>query len=218
MKKALSLIIAVVMCVGMFAMTALAANTNYTQNWNNGKGSSTFTDKSGGGFAVTWTLNPGGNFVGGKGWNPGSKTAVIGYNAGVFSQTSSTGCSYLSLYGWTTNSLVEYYIMDNWVNYQPKEGDNKGSYTCDGQTYTLYKHQQVNQPSISGTQTFYQALSLNNSKRALGTNNTVTFATHLSKWVSAGIVSSSCSMNYQMLAFEGYESTGKGDATVWSTP
>jgi len=42
-----------------------------------------------------------------KGWNRGSESRVVGYFAGVFAPN---GNGYLSLYGWTTNPLVEYCV------------------------------------------------------------------------------------------------------------
>ena len=216
-KRALALIIAVAMCVGMFAVSAAAANTNYTQNWNNGKGSSTFTNGSGGNFSATWNLNAGGNCVIGKGWNPGNANMVIGYNVGVFNQTSSSGCTWFGLYGWTTNSLVEFYVIDRWVNYRPAEGTKLGTLTSDGQTYEVWKSQQVNQPSISGTQTYWRIMSVNLVQRALGQNNTITLANHVAGWKRLGF-NIGTNWNYVILAVEGYESKGSFSGTVWSTP
>jgi endo-1,4-beta-xylanase len=54
----------------------------------------------GGQYSVTWSGN--GNWVGGKGWKPGA-ARVITYS-GTYSPN---GNSYLSIYGWTTNPLVE---------------------------------------------------------------------------------------------------------------
>lgn len=219
MKKVLALIIALSMCVGIFAMTAAAADTNYTQNWNNAKsGSVSYTNGSGGNFSLTWSSNSGSgyNLVCGKGWSTGNASRKISYNAGTFKQTGTSGCSYLSLYGWTTNSLIEYYVMDSWVNYKPAEGTKLGTVSSDGGTYDVWKHQQVNQPSISGTQTFWQIFSLRQSQRTQGANNTITFANHVNGWKNLGF-SLGSGWNYQMIAVEGYESSGQANVTVWES-
>src|SRR6185312_16460358 len=71
-------------------------------------GSSTMTFPSAsqfpGNYAITWSgVN---DVVGGKGWNPGS-ARTVGYNVGAAS-----GYNSISVYGWTTNPLVEYYICE----------------------------------------------------------------------------------------------------------
>jgi endo-1,4-beta-xylanase len=43
----------------------------YYSYWNSGSADVTFNLLGGGGYSVTWTNNVG-NFVAGKGWNPGS--------------------------------------------------------------------------------------------------------------------------------------------------
>lgn len=71
-----------------------------------------YLNKAGGEYAVQWSGS--GNFVGGKGWNPGSSQAIS------FSGTySPNGNSYLSVYGWTTSPLIEYYIVENFGTYDP---------------------------------------------------------------------------------------------------
>ena len=216
MKKALSLIIAVVMCVGMFAVSAVAGNPNYTQNWNNGKGTSTFTNISANQFSTTWSSNSGSGFNGvvGKGWNPGTKTKVIGYNVSVFQLNNPSGCAYLSLYGWTRNTLVEYYVMEMWINYKPATGTKLGTISSNGGTYDVWKHQQVNQPSIQGTQSFWQIFSLRQAQAPMKTNNTLTFPNHVNGWSNLGFNLGS-TMDYQMMAVEFYESSGSADLTVW---
>lgn len=42
----------------------------YYSFWSDDQGQATYTNKAGGEYAVTWSGE--GNFVGGKGWNPGS--------------------------------------------------------------------------------------------------------------------------------------------------
>lgn len=45
-------------------------NGYYYSFWTDGGAAVTYTNKAGGEYSVTW--GSGGNFVGGKGWNPGS--------------------------------------------------------------------------------------------------------------------------------------------------
>ena len=48
------------------------------------------------------------------------------------------GNSYLAVYGWMRNPLVEYYIVENFGSFDPSSGaTNLGSVNCDGTTYRL---------------------------------------------------------------------------------
>lgn len=61
------------------AGTPSSTGTNggyYYSFWTDGAGSVTYTNKAGGEYAVQWSGNAG-NFVGGKGWNPGSAQLVF---------------------------------------------------------------------------------------------------------------------------------------------
>lgn len=51
-----------------------------------------------------------------------------------------------------------------------------GTVDCDGSTYDIWKHQQVNQPSISGTTTFEQYISNRQTARPGSGTVTVSFA------------------------------------------
>ncbi len=207
-KKVLALVIAIAMSLtSMFAGTALAA-TDYWQNWTDGGGTVNPTNGSGGNFSVWWQNC--GNFVVGKGWGTGSANRVVGYNAGAW-QPSGNG--YLTLYGWTRNSLIEYYVVDSWGSYRPT-GDYKGSLYSDGGTYDIYTTMRYNAPSIDGTQTFQQFWSVRQAKRPTGSNVQINFGNHVNAWRSKGM-NLGYNWSYQAFCVEGYQSSGYANVTVW---
>ncbi|KAJ7827878.1 concanavalin A-like lectin/glucanase domain-containing protein [Mycena olivaceomarginata] len=155
----------------------------------------TYTNGPGGQYSVTW--GNGGNFVGGKGWFPGAARAISfsgSYNP--------NGNSYLSVYGWFQNPLTV-------ESFGSTGATLKGSVTSDGSVYNIYQTQRVNQPSIEGTATFYQYWSVRQTHR---TSGTVTTANHFNAWKSAGLTLGT--FNYQIVATEGYFSTGSSSITV----
>jgi len=177
-------------------------NNGYYYSLYTSSGSATMTLGSAGNYAITWSDV--GDVVGGKGWSTGS-AQTIGYNVG-----SASGYNNISIYGWLTNPLVEYYICEFG---SVQNGTYKGSVSSDGHTYSTYEHQQVNQPSIQGTQTFEQYLD-NWGGSGTGSNHTVTTANHFNHWKSLGMTVGS--YNYQILGTEAYSGrSGSVNATVW---
>ncbi len=180
----------------------------YYTHWSDGGGSACITLGSNGKYSYNWYDT--GNFVGGKGWSKGSSNRKVGYNAGSYSPS---GNSFLTLYGWTTGPLIEYYIVDSWGSWRPPGGSSQGTVKSDGGTYDLYRTQRVNKPSIQGTKTFYQYWSVRRGKRSTGGNATITFKNHVNAWAKKGWKLGN--HNYQVMATEGYKSSGYSSVTVW---
>jgi endo-1,4-beta-xylanase len=165
-------------------------------------GSANMTLGSGSNYALSFSgVN---DVVGGTGWNPGGYRTV-GYNVGAAS-----GYNCISVYGWTTNPLIEYYIVEFGSN---AAGTYKGSVSSDGHNYSTYLHTQYNQPSIQGTATFNQYLD-NWGGAGTGSNRSVTTGNHFNHWKNLGMNLG----NFQMMYLAGEAWGGRSgyiNATVW---
>lgn len=114
------------------ADTTITSNSTGTNNgyfssfWEQSSGA-TMTLGSGSNYKLTWNTASQ-NVVAGTGWNPGT-TDTVSYSG----TWNCFGNCYLALYGWFQNPLVEWYIVENYGNYNPSSGATKlGSVVSDG--------------------------------------------------------------------------------------
>jgi len=137
--------------------------------WTQGGGTVTYNNLLNGTYKSSWQNIQ--NWVGGKGWNPGGPKVVV-YN-GTWSGRNVN--SYLALYGWTKNPLIEYYVVvgflffllhfprtvffglsqgliqyltqqESFGSFNPSSSaQRKGSITSDGSTYNLFQSTRTNQ-------------------------------------------------------------------------
>lgn len=106
----------------------------------------------------------------------------------VTEEYTSTGTSYLTVYGWTRGTeehgLIEWYIMENfnpahWYPSVARGYTHHGTVTLNGGVYDIFTNWRVEQPSIEGTQTFLQIFSVRQDRRLSGT---IDVSAHFAAW------------------------------------
>lgn len=132
--------------------------------------------------------------------------------------------SYLCVYGWTEDPMIEFYVVENYGDYKPPGGKGfKGTIEVDGGTYEVYVDTRVEQPSIQGTKTFDQYFSVRVDKR---TEGTISLTEHFKAWEEMGL-NVSGKMYEVALCVEGYKTSGNANIyshvltvgdTVYGTP
>jgi endo-1,4-beta-xylanase len=157
--------------------------------WSSGSGGCITPYGVGAAFKATW--NNSGDFLAREGfqWNETKTYDQLGTISADYAYTktgSGGGYSYIGIYGWSNNPLIEFYIVDDWYGSGPPTagGALKGSLSVDGGTYNIYTHTQTNQPSIHGTATFVQFFSIRQTSRQCGH---ISITEHFKKWASLGM-------------------------------
>jgi hypothetical protein len=105
-----------------------------------------------------------------------------------FTKTGTAGgYSFIGIYGWSNDPLVEYYIVENsFANgpATPFATTQRGTFTVDGASYRVYSGTKTNQPSIHGTANFQQFFSVRQTPRQCGH---VSITEHFKQWASMGM-------------------------------
>ena len=220
MKRSLkALLLAIALCVQLILPTAevQAAQTIYdseigTQDgysyelWKD-YGTTSMTLNSGGTFSCQWSDIGNALFRKGIKFDSTQTYQQIGnISVDYGCDYQPNGNSYLCVYGWSTDPLVEYYIVESWGTWRPPGATSKGTITVDGGTYEVYETTRENQPSIQGTTTFQQYWSVRTSKR---TSGTISVTEHFKAWESLGMKMGN--LYETALTVEGYQSSGSAN-------
>jgi hypothetical protein len=156
--------------------------------WSSGGGGCLITYGSTAAFSATW--NNSGDFLARVGLNLGSNKTYDQFAtiAADFAETKSgSGVPYSSIgvYGWSVSPLVEWYVTEDSYNGLGTSGTKKGTFTIDGEgTYNVYQRMQNNQPSIQGTASFPQFISVRTAARTCGH---ISLSKHFDAWKSFGM-------------------------------
>lgn len=231
-KFAKSALLALVATGGIYsslatAQTSLPLEGDNTQGtidgwfysfWKENDNGASMTYYDGGRYTSSWQSNVG-NWVGGIGWKPGGPRKIS--YSGSYNINNSQN-SYLALYGWTRNELIEYYVIESYGSYNPSNcsgGQNFGSYQSDGATYNIRRCFRDDKPSIEGDSSdFYQFFSVRTPKKGFGQiSGTITMENHFNGWANAGLHIGS-THDYMILATEGYNSQGGSDLRLVEEP
>ncbi len=127
------------------------------------------------------------------------------------------GNSYMCVYGWTRNPLMEYYIVEGWGDWRPPGdgAERKGNVTLNGNTYDICKTMRYNQPSLDGTSTFPQYWSIRSQSGSANNQTnymkgTIDVSKHFDAWSQAGLDMSG-TLYEVSLNIEGYRSNGSAN-------
>lgn len=158
--------------------------SNSTQGTNCG----TFYNKDAT-FKASWNMPSDGDLLvrAGLEWNKTQTHEQLGNIVADFAYTKTDVTKtkgYIGVYGWSSGPLIEYYIVEEWMGWNPASNAERiGEYTVDGGTYELYTHTQVNQPSIEGTTTFEQYFGIRKERRQCGR---ISVSEHFKEWGKLG--------------------------------
>ncbi|MDP4088305.1 MAG: glycoside hydrolase family 11 protein [Bacillota bacterium] len=187
--------------------TGIQDGYNY-ELWKD-NGTTSMTLNSGGAFSCSWSNMNNALFRKGKKFDETQTYQQLGnISLNYAANYKPNGNSYLAVYGWTSNPLVEFYIVDSWGSWRPPGAVPKGTITVDGGTYDIYETTRTDQPSIKGNATFEQYWSVRQEKR---TSGTISISEHFKKWESMGMKMGK--MYEVSLVVEGYQSSGTADVT-----
>ena len=181
---------------------------------DNTGGSGSMTLGSGGTFNTEWSAQvSSGNFLARRGRNYDASKKATQYGPIVMEyaadySASAQGNSRLCVYGWFKDPLVEYYIIEDWVNWRPTANGAAQTVTIDGAEYEIFQLDHTGPTILGDTRTFKQYFSVRKQKR---TSGTITVSDHFAAWEKAGW--NIGNLTEVALNVEGWESSGKANVS-----
>jgi peptidoglycan/xylan/chitin deacetylase (PgdA/CDA1 family) len=184
-----------------------------------GSGNMTLNDE--GAFDTEWNCSCSrGNFLARRGMDFGEKdkatsigTITLDY-AASYSQTgqyNGGGNSRLCVYGWMSDPLAEYYIIEDWINWCPGPDPSvcpAKTVTIDDAEYDIFWIWHEGPTIKSSYDRFKQYFSIRKTKR---TSGKITVSEHFKAWENAGM---EIGKLYEVaLNVEGWQSSGKANVT-----
>lgn len=218
-KKGMSIFLSLLMGTMLLPAQAISAATVITENTTGSEdgydyelwkdtGTTSMTLTGGGTFSCEWSDINNALFRKGQKFDCTQTYEELGNIEVQYDvDYNPNGNSYLCVYGWTKEPLVEYYIVESWGTWRPPGADSIGQITVDGGTYDVYHTIRENQPSIIGNTTFDQYWSVRTDKK---TSGTISVDDHFAAWEELGLEMGK--MYEVALCVEGYQSSGS--ATV----
>jgi hypothetical protein len=144
-KQSLSLIMAFLVMIFECYNCEIMINSNkigqidgYTYELWKDNGNVYMTLNGGGKFSCGWSNINNALFRIGKKWNCSKYWYQLGnINVKFNVNYQPNGNSYLCVYGWTRQPLIEYYIVDSWGTWRPPGGSSRGQIWVDGDNYDI---------------------------------------------------------------------------------
>ena len=204
--------------------TGFAENPDYQETfkkdgydyelWNQyGQGTTKFDAGSNGTYSCEWNGIHNILFRAGKKWDNNPQWDTLDGIAVDYScDYNPNGNSYLCIYGWTVDPLVEYYICDTYGSWRPPGSDfqKMGTIKVDGGTYEVYSGEHDG-PSIDPNVTHFKQYWSVRVDSDLRSEGTITVSDHFKAWEQYNMQMGG--LHEVALNVEGWESSGKANVT-----
>jgi len=206
--------------LGASSWQKTAINKGYdVEMWNQDRrGTASMTLGVGGAFECSWKGINNVLFRAGKKYNETQTHSQIGtftidFEVPTFNLPGGSGSknAYISVYGWLSggspDDLIEYYIIERFGEFNPKNSTGaiaRGSATIDGARYEFYEVPRTNAPSIKGDRNFKQYFSIRDSGSSRN-SGTISVTQHFNAWANNGLGSMNNAKLYEVaLKVESY--------------